>query len=82
MLSSVFCDILVFSEIKLDDTIPDKMYEHDDFHLTFILPKVELILSLFLVLPKNTDKNCLCLKKVLNIGIKMKEILNKIILFF
>ena len=25
--------------------------------LTFILPKVELILSLFLVLPKNTDKN-------------------------
>jgi hypothetical protein len=33
MLSSVYCDIMVFSEIKLDDTIPDKLYEHPDFFL-------------------------------------------------
>ena len=33
MLSSVYCDIMVFSEIKLDDAIPDKLYEHPDFFL-------------------------------------------------
>ena len=40
---------------KISKTIVKARLEK--FFLTFILPKVELFLSLFLVLPKNTDKN-------------------------
>ena len=45
--------ILIFAHLKL--TAVSKRWKFGN--LTFILPRLELFLSLFLVLPKNTDKN-------------------------